>query len=288
MSATAPELDALRREIDEIDSRLHELLIRRAELGESVGRVKGRAGWPANHIKPGREATILRRLIARHRGPLPLGVVTGIWRELISVNCGIQGPLSVAVNAPTRSVSYWDMSRRHFGQATPMTLHRSAQNVLRAVASGQATIGVLPLPQEGEEDPWWPQIAGGGSVPQVFARLPFLSEPDLLEPVEGLAVALFPPEPSGEDRSLVVLTMAEQISRGRLAELLQQAGLPGHGIASRREAEAGERHLVVLEGFIGREDPRLARLLDPTRGLVRSAAPIGAYATPSAPVGAES
>mgnify|MGYP001600552771 FL=1 len=173
MSVNATELDALRREIDEIDDRLHDLLMRRAAIGEHVARVKGPGNWPVNHIKPGREAAILRRLIARHSGPLPQGVVAGIWRELISANCLIQGPLSVAVNAPTRSVSYWDMSRRHFGQATPMTLHRSAQNVLRAVTGGQATIGILPLPQEGEEDPWWPQLAaGGGNMPQIIARLP--------------------------------------------------------------------------------------------------------------------
>ena len=35
-------------------------------------------------LRPGREALILRRLVARHRGPFSRAVLVRLWRELIS------------------------------------------------------------------------------------------------------------------------------------------------------------------------------------------------------------
>ena len=69
MSASPPSLEELRREIDEIDDAIHDLLMRRAQVVEQVGIAKR----PDNQIvRPGREAVILRRLAARHTGSFPL------------------------------------------------------------------------------------------------------------------------------------------------------------------------------------------------------------------------
>lgn len=284
MTVNATQLDGLRREIDEIDDRLLELLTRRAEMGEQVAKVKGPSDWPNGQIKPGREARILRRLLANSRGALPRSVIARIWRELISANCRLQGPLSVAVNAPERSVSYWDMARRHYGSSTPMTLHRSAQNVLRAVAGGHAAVGVLPLPQDHEADPWWPQLASAGeNAPRVIARLPFYPEAGQLETVAGLVVARIEPEPSGDDVSLLAIWVSGEISRARLTELLNQAELPGHSIAGQRDSEArAELHLMEVAGFLTPDDARLSGFLELARSHVQSVVPLGAYARPMA------
>src|SRR6185437_12724944 len=81
MSRTVP-LEDLRRRIDEIDDQIHDLLMRRAELVEAIGNSKKSENAPV--LRPGREARILRRLVARHRGRLPRSVLVRLWRELLS------------------------------------------------------------------------------------------------------------------------------------------------------------------------------------------------------------
>ena len=76
MSKQIETLEGLRGEIDEIDDALQDLLIRRAEVSHAIAKVKQPAsvqgnGTIAPALRPAREAAILRRLIARHRGDLP-------------------------------------------------------------------------------------------------------------------------------------------------------------------------------------------------------------------------
>ena len=56
-------LPALRAELDRIDNAMHDLLMQRAEVVEHVAR----SGKPAA-FRPGREASIIRRLLRRHHG----------------------------------------------------------------------------------------------------------------------------------------------------------------------------------------------------------------------------
>src|SRR5260221_11185445 len=102
-SAMAPDaktLDDLRREIDEIDDSLHDLLIRRAAVSLDIAKVKAPANGGnrvlADSMRPAREAAILRRLLARHRGELPPRVV-GIWRQIIAASLRAQASFEVHV-----------------------------------------------------------------------------------------------------------------------------------------------------------------------------------------------
>ena len=58
----------LRQEIDRIDDAIHDQLMRRGELQAAIGRAK--TGSEV-YLRPGREAMVLRRLIARHEGRSP-------------------------------------------------------------------------------------------------------------------------------------------------------------------------------------------------------------------------
>jgi len=171
MSEGKPNLAALREELDSIDNALHDLLMRRAAIAAGVRASKGGAPvW-----RPSREAQILRRLMARHSGPFPRATIVQVWREIISAMVRLQGEFSVAVYAPEGDRLCRDMARDHFGAETPLSLHSSARAVLTAVQEGTATAGVLPIPEDSEEAPWWPILAGmasGGDV-SVCARLPF-------------------------------------------------------------------------------------------------------------------
>lgn len=282
MPQPSPDLEALRREIDEIDDRLHDLVMRRAEIVQRVAAVKGVREQPKAVLRPGREAIILRRLMGRHRGILPRAVVARMWRELIAALCRIQGPLSLAVLAPEKSVGYCDMARRHYGSSAPMALYRSAGRALRAIGETPGTIGVLPMPQDGEDEPWWVQLALGESDGlRVIARLPFAPAGEgSFEPLAALAVANAEPEPSGADESLVAVQLAAQVSRARITEILRQCGLVVQGVAVHRGPGLPELQLYAAEGFVAADDPRLTQTQELAQGAIGHVKVLGAYALP--------
>ncbi|TAN57065.1 MAG: chorismate mutase, partial [Magnetospirillum sp.] len=89
MSQDSATLDQLRREIDRIDDTIHDLLMQRSAVVESIAAAK-----PAGRVtlRPGREAAILRRLLGRHRGPFPKMALVRIWREIMGALVALQGP----------------------------------------------------------------------------------------------------------------------------------------------------------------------------------------------------
>lgn len=279
MTDETPSLDVLRREIDEIDIAVHDLLMRRTSLADRIGNAKGEG---TAFIRPGREAQILRRLIARHRGPFPQVVVVRIWREIISALAALQGPFAVAVYVPADAgEGLRALARAHYGSERPISVFDSVGGVLRAVSDGQATIGVLPLPGGEEPDLWWRGLTReGANVPRIVARLPFASQSRRFDGQEGLAVALAPPEPSGKDRSLVAVENAGQVSRSGLKDTFAEFDLTVVDLRNGPVEDGSALVLVEVDGFLAPDDPRLARLKDEKAALMRQVWIIGAYAVP--------
>lgn len=275
-------LDDARDDIDRIDDQLHDLLKQRAEVVARVADAK--KGTSEAVIRPGREAAILRRLLARHGGTLPRAVIASIWRQIIAAMARLQGPLSVAVCAPHHSVGYWDLARGHYGLSTPMTLHRSHTVVLRAVDQGESTVGLLPVPQEDDVDPWWPSLATApAGAPRIIARLPFVDLGDgRFEELSALVVGTAESEETGADVSLLVVAARIEVSRARLNEYLQRAGLEGGGRALSRAGGNDPEilHLVEISDYVAKKDRRIDRLLALANGDIDRVVRIGGYATP--------
>src|SRR5438105_9767407 len=173
MSDIPSDLEGLRRRIDEIDDRLQDLLVERIQVVSTVAAHKRSSGGLAAH-QPAREAEIIRRLISRNRGPFPPATLVRMWRELLAATVRLQGTFTVAVFVPSEAQGYWDLARDHYGSHTLMLPYRSTGQVIRAVTEGQAAIGVLPMPEEEDADPWWRHLLSTNEyAPQVVARLPF-------------------------------------------------------------------------------------------------------------------
>lgn len=261
MDAGKPSLDDLRREIDDIDAALHDLLMRRTELVQRIGAAKGDN---AVYVRPAREAQVLRRLVARHRGAFPKAVVVHIWRSIFSVFAGLQGPLAVAVHTPDDGPDLRALARDHFGPLTPLTSQASALGAVGAVTAGRATLGVLPLPQSDDSDPWWRLLfSDGEDTPRIVSRLPFATAtPSLGDGVDALAVALAPYEASGSDRSFLVAETAEPVSRDALVERLGNAGISVLDIIHWDQSSGPQLHLIEVEGFLDAADARLSSLAE--------------------------
>jgi chorismate mutase len=143
--APSPDLLALRAELDALDDALLDTLHRRAEVVERVGAL-GRKGPVA--LRPGREAAIIRRLLARHTGALPRAAIARIWRELLSATTLMQGPTLFSVCETVPGGDTAALAREHFGALARLHIHRTPAQALREVSSGLATAGLLPVPVE--------------------------------------------------------------------------------------------------------------------------------------------
>ncbi|RDD61902.1 chorismate mutase [Ferruginivarius sediminum] len=278
MTSADPSLPDLRREIDEIDNQIHDLLIRRGELQAAVVRAKQGSSV---YIRPGREAMVLRRLCARHQGRFPKAVLVRIWREIFSAGLSLQGEFSIAVlNGGGCGNDLRALARDHFGALTPFSDMGTAARVLQAVADGKATVGVLPMPESEESEPWWPRLArAGGQVPRIIARLPFAGPGSRAGNAEALAVALVPPEETGNDRSYLAVETARETSRSALRDAMGKAGFQVTDWKSWVGGNEQALYLVECEGTLDERDPRLDALAA-DNDFVGTAWPIGSYAVP--------
>jgi len=280
MSQTRSDLEVLRRRIDEIDDRLEDLLIERIAIVSEVAAQKHRAGSIAAH-QPAREAEIIRRLVERGRGAFPPATLVRMWRELLATTVRLQGAFAVAVYVPSEMPGFWDLARDHYGSHTPMTAHRSTAQVIRAVTEGQATVGVLPMPQQGEADPWWRHLLSAQDhAPQVIARLPFGARGNARSAgADALAIGRGASQASGRDRTLIATENAEGISRGRVVSLLSELGVSCSILASCEHTD-GANSLIEIEGFVSASDPRLDRFRARLGPALSRLLPLGGYAVP--------
>ena len=185
-----PDLTVLRARLDELDDKIHDLLIERAGVVEGVART----GKPAA-FRPGREASMLRRLLKRHTGKLPARTIVRMWREMLAGTTAMQTPVAAAAYDPTPDGAVAAIAREHFGFLTPVKLHASIAAALAAVRTGAATVAVLPMPADIAA---WRALTEAQPRLYVIARLPFWTSraPDVPN-AEALVVATAPPDPSG-------------------------------------------------------------------------------------------
>jgi chorismate mutase / prephenate dehydratase len=276
----APSLDSLRQEIDAIDGELHGLIRRRTSVVERITATK-----PANGLalRPGREAFVMRRRLAAHEGGFPAAAVFRIWREMMSAFTLMQTPsLKIAICRPVDQPGYWDLARDHFGCQIPLVAHDTPTQVVAAVRNSTTTLGVVPAPIETDVAPWFPLLAAGDpTLPNVVARLPFLTMPNArARGISALVLAPLQPEQSGDDRSLLAIESVAGLSRNRISSALVTVGLPPFSSALDHVAGGVHHYLIEIAGMVVDGDPRLAKLetaLELGNGHV---ATIGAYAVP--------
>ena len=279
MLPTPSDLEELRRCLDEIDDKLHDLLIERAEIVSVVAASKREGNLAA--FQPGREAQIIRRLVDRHHGVFPVGTLVRMWREMLAATVRLQSPFAVAVFAPIESQGFWDLARDHYGSHTPMSAYRSIGQVIRAVNEGQASVGVLPMPQEGETDPWWRHLLSKDTdAPRVVARLPFGARGNARgDCADAFAIGRGAQPETGRDRVLLTAEASTDISLDRIFRTLSSLGLVCTFFASYEHAGSA-LNLIEIEGFVRITDPRLDSFRVQLGGALHRLLPFGGYAIP--------
>ncbi|MDY8109759.1 chorismate mutase [Fulvimarina sp. 2208YS6-2-32] len=174
----------LRAKIDAIDESVHRLLMQRASVIDALIEVKGTVRDGAA-FRPGREASMMREIAARHQGHLPIATIEHFWREIISTFTHLQAPYEV-VTCPFEGdlVASVETARFYFGFTVPVTLADATQDVVARIEEGGDRLGVLPL--DGLH-PWWQGLRNAAIV----CALPFIDTED--HPIAKRAVVIAPP-----------------------------------------------------------------------------------------------
>jgi len=172
--ANPPTLADLRREIDRIDEGMHRLLMERGEIIDTLIATK-KTAESGSAFRPAREADMMKRLVERHRGLLPLDTVESIWRVIIATFTYVQAPFSVHADLSAGEAAMRDSARFHFGFTVPFITHMGASGVVAAVSASRGDIGLVPA--TGGATAWWTALEAD-DAPKIIARLPFVERAD--------------------------------------------------------------------------------------------------------------
>jgi chorismate mutase/prephenate dehydratase len=174
MDKAAPgPLQVVRSRIDAIDAEMHRLLIDRSGVIAELIRIKG-ISKPGAAFRPDREADMMRRIVQRHEGKLPLTTVEHIWREIITAFTAMQAPFGVVAGPSGDALAMRDLVRFYFGFSVPAETAETSEAAVARVAASQQHIAIVDVDAT---DRWWGGLADP-DAPKIFAKLPFIESPD--------------------------------------------------------------------------------------------------------------
>ena len=145
-------LSLIRKKIDRIDNKIHDLIMTRAELVSDVVKEKRSENFKDIVIyRPAREHEILVRLIKRHKGNISLISLISIWRNLISTYISIQGELKLIF---TNNID--NIVNSHFTSEIKKIKKNNSTSCLKGLIENKAHIAILPFPNKYND--WWSKL----------------------------------------------------------------------------------------------------------------------------------
>ncbi len=146
----------LRKQIDDIDRRLLELLNSRIGIAIDINREKKKTDAPVYY--PSREAFILNRLVRLNKGPLKNDFIRNIFKEIFSAARASVTPPRIAYLGPEGTWAH-QAALLEFGNASPLVPAKNIPEIFNEVEYSTCDFGVVPIENSME-----------GTVPQTLDR----------------------------------------------------------------------------------------------------------------------
>jgi chorismate mutase len=267
----ASSLGDLRKEIDRIDEAMHQLLMERGEIIDRLIAVKKSQKNGGSAFRPAREAEMMRRLVKRHKGILPLDTVESIWRVIIATFTYVQAPFSVHADLSAGDALMRDSARFHFGFTVPFVPHMGAAGVVAAVSESKGDLGLVPAIAVAGAGAWWSALEFD-TAPKIIARLPFVERAD-----HPAALPVFVLSRVAADAMATEAPVWSVRVSGWSAAAAQALSMLADFIAVPDRAFDGAALLVTLPAGVDLET--ISAALVKAGATVRSAALVGSHAT---------
>jgi chorismate mutase len=264
-----PSLADLRREIDRIDETMHTLLIERSEIIDELIAVK-KSQETGSAFRPAREADMMRRLVQRHHGSLPLDTVESIWRVIISTFTYVQAPFAVHADLSAGDALMRDSARFHFGFTVPFEPHIGAAGVVQAVTASRGDLGLVPAFAAAGAGPWWTALEFE-TAPKIIARLPFVERADHPAGLPVFVISRVPADAMVTETEV----WSVRVSGWSASAVDKLAGIADALAVPDRAFDGGALLISVARDGIG----RIAEALLATGASIRSRTLVGSHAT---------
>jgi chorismate mutase / prephenate dehydratase len=199
LTPAAPALDALRRELDDVDDRMMSLLAQRLVLTQQVKSFKlvttKTTGSP---LRPAREAHIHRRLLQAAKAQnLEPAFALRLWRAILTDSSLGQAPITLHISKRlSQTLGHRLRLREHF-PAMPVEEWKDEAQALMQINISPGDIAIVET-----DSPWIDAcVAGKAGTAHVIGALPVIKDeavPQLL--IFGNA----PAEATGHDETLLI------------------------------------------------------------------------------------
>lgn len=263
----------LQKQIDEIDTKLYNLLMMRTDLV----KLQPDAGAVENTL--GKEAAVIKKLLRIHRADFPEYVIAKIWREILSASAGLKGKLKFSVFNSESCEGLINIVQEHFGSYADYENYSSFGQVMNDISTKAAQLAIIPCDNhEMNERPWWSALSSGKKNLKIVAKLPFLKRKEAAPDENDVyVVALAQPDESGDDISLLGIEVANELSTSLIVENLESNGFENAKVLIGAPVDPETKsYLVEVSGFLKPKDKRF----DKIKELFNNINIVGSYAKP--------
>lgn len=134
--------DAIRKEIDSIDTKILDLLTTRIACAKEIGKMKSEKG-EAIYV-PSREKQVFENLMEKNGGRIEESALKAIYREIISASISAEKKLMVSYLGP-KSTFTQQAAMKNFGSSVDYRAMHSIPDVFASVSDSEADYGVIPI-----------------------------------------------------------------------------------------------------------------------------------------------
>lgn len=141
------DLKNIRDQIDNLDQQIQLLLNQRAACAQKVADAKLADVNNSDSVifyRPEREASVLRKVMARNKGPIGNEEMARLFREVMSACLALEQPMKIAFLGPEGTFTQ-AAALKHFGHSVKTIPFSSIDEVFREVDADSCHYGVVPV-----------------------------------------------------------------------------------------------------------------------------------------------
>lgn len=135
-------LSKLRKQIDNIDDKILDLLNHRARITLSVGSIKAKN--KTSVYVPDREKEVYEHIKSINKGPLTDNTINAIYREIMSGSLALEKPMKIAYLGPAATFTHLAAIKK-FGSSVKYYPAGSITEIFAEVEKARADYGVVPI-----------------------------------------------------------------------------------------------------------------------------------------------
>lgn len=136
------ELKNLRDKVNQVDAKIIQLVNKRANLAQEIGKIKKSA--KEEIFSPAREEEVYSRILKLNKGPLDSKSLKAVYREIMSGAKALEKELAISYLGPEATFAH-QAAMTKFGSSVEYIAVATVKDVFLSVEKGEVDYGVVPV-----------------------------------------------------------------------------------------------------------------------------------------------